>query len=54
MSSARAWPAIRHRIDAEPQPHEAALLDLDCGKAREHLGWRPVWDAGRTVAAWAG
>jgi len=27
----------------EPQPHEAHVLRLDCAKARERLGWRPVW-----------
>ncbi|MDN3921590.1 CDP-glucose 4,6-dehydratase [Roseateles violae] len=47
---AQLWPAVRHRIDAGPQPHEAALLHLDCGKARERLGWRPVWDADTMLA----
>jgi CDP-glucose 4,6-dehydratase len=28
----------------EPQPHEAGHLSLDCAKARDRLGWRPVWD----------
>jgi CDP-glucose 4,6-dehydratase len=27
----------------EPQPHEAHFLRLDCAKARQKLGWRPVW-----------
>jgi CDP-glucose 4,6-dehydratase len=39
----------------EVQPHEAQRLSLDSGKARELLGWAPVWDSktavGRT-AAW--
>jgi CDP-glucose 4,6-dehydratase len=36
-------------------PHEAHLLRLDSSKARDQLGWRPVWDASRAVrhtAAW--
>ncbi len=34
---AAAW-----RIDPpKDQPHEAAMLELDCSKAREELGWRP-------------
>jgi CDP-glucose 4,6-dehydratase len=28
----------------EPQPHEAGHLSLDCAKANERLGWRPIWD----------
>jgi CDP-glucose 4,6-dehydratase len=40
---------------AEGQPHEARLLSLDSSKAREQLGWAPVWDATtavRRTAAW--
>jgi len=36
-------------------PHEAGQLRLVIGKARERLGWRPVWDFNATVertAAW--
>ena len=29
------------------QPHEAQRLSLDSTKAREQLGWAPVWDAPR-------
>jgi CDP-glucose 4,6-dehydratase len=40
---------------SEGQPHEAHRLSLDSAKAREQLGWAPVWDprtaVGRT-AAW--
>lgn len=30
-------------------PHEAHHLSLDSSKARERLGWAPVWDAGEAV-----
>jgi CDP-glucose 4,6-dehydratase len=39
----------------EGQPHEALRLSLDSAKAREQLGWAPVWDPGIAVqrtAAW--
>ena len=39
----------------EPQPHEAHFLRLDCAKARQKLGWRPVWaldEALRRTVAW--
>ena len=41
--------------DAVPQPHEAHLLRIDAAKAREQLGWAPVWDAPtavRNTASW--
>ena len=31
-------------IDSNPQPHEASYLKLDCSKARQILGWNPVWN----------
>ena len=37
------------------QPHEAHRLSIDATKARELLGWVPVWDASTAVhqtAAW--
>jgi CDP-glucose 4,6-dehydratase len=34
-----------------PQPHEAALLTLDCSKARAELGWRPAMNLDRTLAS---
>ncbi len=40
---------------AEPKPHEAHRLTLDSAKAREELGWAPVWDAEtavRRTASW--
>lgn len=46
IAHARAeWSAIQcveHPSDANP--HEAHLLSLDCTKAREQLGWIPVWN----------
>jgi CDP-glucose 4,6-dehydratase len=41
--------------DAGEQPHEAHHLGLDSAKAREQLGWAPVWDAQtavRQTASW--
>lgn len=32
-----------------PQPHEAHHLSVDSAKAREQLGWVPVWDAETAV-----
>jgi CDP-glucose 4,6-dehydratase len=40
-----AWPAIIIEADDSPQPHEAQRLHLDCRKAREQLGWTPLWRA---------
>jgi len=37
------------QADAVPQPHEAHHLSLDSAKAREQLGWAPVWDARTAV-----
>jgi CDP-glucose 4,6-dehydratase len=39
----------------EPQPHEAHFLRLDCAKARQRLGWAPIWgldEALRRTVAW--
>ncbi len=36
-------------IDADPQPHEATYLKLDCSKARQQLGWCPIWDLGTAL-----
>jgi len=30
-------------------PHEALLLQLNCDKAREQLGWAPRWDFQKTI-----
>jgi CDP-glucose 4,6-dehydratase len=42
-------------VNAGPAPHEAQRLSLDSSKAREQLGWAPVWDgptAVRQTAVW--
>lgn len=42
-----AW----QRDGADNHPHEAGLLKLDSGKARERLGWRPRWSLDKALAA---
>ncbi|MET4428527.1 CDP-glucose 4,6-dehydratase [Mycolicibacterium sp. 624] len=42
---AHTWPRLQWRVASDPQPHEAALLQLDSAKAKTHLGWRPVWNS---------
>lgn len=48
-----AWPNIEWNCNKTPQPHEAQLLHLDSGKAREKLSWRPVWTFDEGAAATA-
>ncbi|WP_158885973.1 CDP-glucose 4,6-dehydratase [Rhodanobacter sp. L36] len=43
------WPEFLVEHDATPQPHEAGVLRLDCSKAAQTLGWRPVWNADDTL-----
>jgi CDP-glucose 4,6-dehydratase len=38
------WPRLQVQLDEGEHPHEAALLRLDCSKARQRLAWRPVWN----------
>lgn len=43
------------KIDPNPQPHEAQLLQVDATKARTFLGWNPILsteDAIATAARW--
>jgi len=44
------WPSVAWHCSAASQPHEAQLLHLDSDKAREKLGWRPVWNFDEGVA----
>jgi CDP-glucose 4,6-dehydratase len=49
------WPELAWKVTERPQPHEAQLLYLDSGKARDELGWHPIWSldtALRTTADW--
>ena len=48
--SSAAGPRWRWNIGSDENgPHEAAVLRLDCTKAREELGWRPVLGLDRTL-----
>jgi len=47
------WPNVEWNCSDTPQPHEAQLLHLDSGKAREKLLWRPVWTFNEGAAATA-
>ena len=51
---ARDWPQLAWEVTAEPQAHEAGLLQLDSAKARMHLGWRPVWNTDEAIRRTAG
>lgn len=44
------WPVLRVEHDQTAQPHEAAILRLNCNKARQQLAWRPVWDIDTMLA----
>ena len=49
------WPALRIEHDGGQHPHEAATLRLNCDKARQQLGWQPVWGIDTTLertASW--
>lgn len=49
------WRDLSWEISSEKQPHESTLLQLDSGKSRERLGWRPAWalaDTLRVTAQW--
>ncbi len=35
--------------DGDDHPHEAGLLKLDSSKARQRLGWKPVWRLDRAL-----
>ena len=39
--------------DSQQHHHEARLLQLNCDKAHQLLGWRPRWHVDRTLAATA-
>lgn len=43
------WPGLVSEHDSALQPHEANVLRLNCSKAANSLGWRPVWNADETL-----
>ncbi len=47
------WPAVEWHCSNQVQPHEAQLLHLESGKAREKLSWRPVWTFEEGIGATA-
>lgn len=47
------WPAMRWQLSRDAHPHEAGLLYLDNSRVREQLGWRPVWNLEKALAATA-
>lgn len=40
-------------IDSQQQSHEAQLLQLNCDKTHQYLGWKPRWQVEKTLAATA-
>jgi CDP-glucose 4,6-dehydratase len=45
------WRELRWHNTEQAQPHEAKLLYLDNAKARNQLGWTPVWNIENALAA---
>jgi CDP-glucose 4,6-dehydratase len=46
----RRWPELKVDYQSEQTgPHEAAVLRLDCTKARNELGWRPALGLSRAI-----
>ena len=43
------WPGEWHDASDANAPYEAATLSLAIDKARQQLGWQPVWDFATTV-----
>ena len=45
------WHGFQYIIESsEDQPHEAGMLKLDSSRARQKLGWRPVWDCDQAIS----
>lgn len=47
------WPSIAWQVADSPQLHETSLLYLDSSKARQRLGWQPVWSFDEGLGATA-
>ena len=52
----KGWNAVQYtHVPDNDAPHEAKILRLNCGKARNELFWEPVWNAEtafRKTAVW--
>jgi CDP-glucose 4,6-dehydratase len=40
-------------VESQSQQHEARLLQLNCDKAQQELGWKPRWEVDKTFSATA-
>lgn len=53
----REWgEGMETMVQSDGGPHEAAFLKLDCGKIKEKLGWKSIWnveDAVRNTVRWS-
>lgn len=47
--AASTWGKATYTVDAQPHPHEAHWLKLDCSRARQLLDWSPQWDVSQTI-----
>jgi len=45
----KTWSGTWEKTGAEDAPHESKCLSLDVSRARQNLGWLPVWNFGQTV-----
>ena len=44
------WKKIKCNLATESSDlHEANVLKLDCSKAFQKLGWRPIWNVAKTL-----
>ncbi len=43
------WDRIRYRQDPGAHAHEAGLLQLNCAKAHDGLGWHEVWGSDQAI-----
>jgi CDP-glucose 4,6-dehydratase len=49
------WPAVKWKASSSDKPHESSELRLDSSKARQRLGWCPIWgfeEALRMTGQW--
>ncbi|NCW26721.1 MAG: CDP-glucose 4,6-dehydratase [Verrucomicrobia bacterium] len=45
----RTWPGTWKTSYADKEPHESKWLSLDASRARQELGWSPVWKFSETI-----